>query len=77
MYVCMYVCVFAQYKNQMLLLGFQAVLEQTHMSSDNFNLYLHQNYLDFYENVEDVVQASQYFSDSDFLTCEWRVRTFI
>ncbi|XP_071800294.1 cell cycle checkpoint protein RAD17-like isoform X1 [Asterias amurensis] len=53
----------------------EAVLEQTHMSSDNFNLYLHQNYLDFYENVEDVVHVSQYFSDSDFLSCEWRSRS--
>ena len=44
------------------------------MSSDNFNLYLHQNYLDFYESVDDVVEASHYFSDSDMLTCEWRVR---
>ncbi|XP_022097189.1 cell cycle checkpoint protein RAD17-like isoform X2 [Acanthaster planci] len=51
------------------------VLEHTHMSSENFNLYLHQNYLDFYEQLEDVVEASRYFSDSDLLTCEWRSRS--
>ncbi|XP_038068442.1 cell cycle checkpoint protein RAD17-like [Patiria miniata] len=51
------------------------VLEHTHMSSENFNLYLHQNYLDFYEHLDDVVEASHYFSDSDLLTCEWRSRS--
>ena len=33
----------------------QSVVEHTHMSPDMFVLYLHQNYVDFYENVEDIV----------------------
>ena len=43
------------------------------MSSEMFNLYLHQNYLEFYESLDDVVEASTYFSDADFLTTEWSV----
>ncbi len=31
------------------------VLERTHLSSELFNLYLHQNYLEFFANIDDVV----------------------
>ncbi|XP_072028726.1 cell cycle checkpoint protein RAD17-like [Amphiura filiformis] len=51
------------------------VLTNTHMSSENFNLYLHQNYLEFYEPLDDVVEASRYFSDADFLASDWTHRT--
>ena len=33
----------------------QAVVEHTHMSSEMFILYLHQNYIDFYEDLDDIV----------------------
>ncbi len=31
------------------------VLERTHLSSELFNLYLHQNYLEFFGDIDDVV----------------------
>ena len=43
------------------------------MSAEFFNLYLHQNYLDFFSTVEDVARASEYLSDADFFTGEWAV----
>ncbi|KAG7277971.1 hypothetical protein CRUP_020287, partial [Coryphaenoides rupestris] len=39
-----------------------------------FNLYLHQNYLDFFSEVEDVARASEYLSDADFFTGDWTSR---
>ena len=33
----------------------QEVLEKTHLSSEFFNLYLHQNYLEFSAGIDDVV----------------------
>ena len=33
----------------------QEVLEKTHLSSEFFNLYLHQNYLEFSADIDDVV----------------------
>lgn len=43
------------------------------MSGEIFNLYLHQNYLDFFSEVDDVAQASKYLSDADLLTACWMV----
>ncbi len=51
----------------------QIVIERSHMSGDFFNLYLHQNYPDFFSDVEDIARASEYLSDADFLTAEWSV----
>lgn len=49
------------------------VLEHSHMSAEVFNLYLHQNYLDFFSEVDDVAQASKYLSDADLLAACWMV----
>lgn len=49
------------------------VVEHSHMSGEVFNLYLHQNYLDFFSEVDDVAQASTYLSDADLLTACWMV----
>lgn len=46
------------------------------MSGEFFNLYLHQNYVDFFSDVEDVARASEYLSDADFLTAEWTVSSY-
>lgn len=51
----------------------QLVVERSHMSAEFFNLYLHQNYLDFFSEVEDVARASEYLSDADFFTGDWAV----
>lgn len=51
----------------------QLVVERSHMSGEFFSLYLHQNYLDFFCEVEDVERASEYLSDADLLTADWTV----
>ncbi|KAM9743160.1 cell cycle checkpoint protein RAD17 isoform 1-T1 [Menidia menidia] len=57
-----------------LLINPELVVERSHMSGDMFNLYLYQNYLDFFSEMEDVVRASEYLSDADLLTAEWSSR---
>lgn len=52
---------------------FQDVIEKCNLSGDYFNAYLHQNYLEFFSEISDVVRASEYLSDSDFMTFEWSV----
>lgn len=52
----------------------ELVVERSHMSGEFFNLYLHQNYLDFFSQVEDVDRASDYLSDADLLTADWTSR---
>ena len=34
----------------------QSVVEHTHMSPEMFTLYLHQNYVEFYEEIDDIVR---------------------
>ncbi|XP_047187075.1 cell cycle checkpoint protein RAD17 isoform X2 [Scophthalmus maximus] len=58
-----------------LLVDPELVVERSHMSGGFFNLYLHQNYLDFFSEVEDVARASEYLSDSDLLTADWTSRS--
>ncbi|KAF4113382.1 cell cycle checkpoint protein RAD17 [Onychostoma macrolepis] len=58
-----------------LLVDPEIVIERSHMSGEFFNLYLHQNYPDFFSDVEDIARASEYLSDADFLTAEWSSRS--
>ncbi|XP_068576903.1 cell cycle checkpoint protein RAD17 isoform X3 [Cebidichthys violaceus] len=53
----------------------ELVVERSHMSGEFFNLYLHQNYLDFFSEVEDVDRASEYLSDADLLSSDWTSRS--
>lgn len=43
------------------------------MSGSMFNLYLHQNYVDFFSGIDEVVRASEYFSTADVLCSNWSV----
>ncbi|XP_056274991.1 cell cycle checkpoint protein RAD17 isoform X1 [Pseudoliparis swirei] len=57
-----------------LLVEPELAVERSHMSGDFFILYLHQNYLDFFSEVEDVERASEYLSDADLLASDWESR---
>lgn len=48
----------------------------SHMPGDFFNLYLHQNYIDFFVEVDDLVRASEFLSFADVLSGDWNVRSF-
>ncbi|KAG7318622.1 hypothetical protein KOW79_018377 [Hemibagrus wyckioides] len=65
----------SEHQRDKLLVDPELVIERSHMSGELFNLYLHQNYMDFFSDVEDVARASEYLSDSDFLTAEWTSRS--
>lgn len=49
------------------------MIEKCHLSGDYFGAYLHQNYLEFFSTIEDIVSASDYLSDADYLTIDWAV----
>jgi cell cycle checkpoint protein len=42
--------------NNLTLTLYQVVYESVNMSCDMFNLYIHQNYIDFFEDIYDTVQ---------------------
>ncbi|OWK59656.1 Cell cycle checkpoint protein RAD17 [Lonchura striata] len=57
-----------------LLLSQLEIVEKSHMSGSMFNLYLHQNYVDFFSDIDDVVKASEYLSTADVLCSNWSAR---
>ncbi|XP_067838866.1 cell cycle checkpoint protein RAD17 [Heptranchias perlo] len=65
----------SEHERDPLLVNPEEVIENSHMSEELFNLYLHQNYLDFFSDIEDIVRASDYLSDADFLTADWNHRS--
>ncbi|NXS19154.1 RAD17 protein, partial [Mystacornis crossleyi] len=57
-----------------LLIQPEDIVEKSHMSGGMFNLYLHQNYVDFFSDIDDVVRASEYLSTADVLCSNWSTR---
>ncbi|XP_054630563.1 cell cycle checkpoint protein RAD17 isoform X2 [Dunckerocampus dactyliophorus] len=66
-----------QHHRESLQVDPEFVVERSHMSGEFFNLYLHQNYLDFFSEIEDVDRASEYLSDADLLTSDWTSRSVL
>ncbi|XP_026527607.1 LOW QUALITY PROTEIN: cell cycle checkpoint protein RAD17 [Notechis scutatus] len=64
----------SEYERQPLLVQPEDVIEKSHMSGDLFNVYLHQNYLEFFSDIDDIVRASEYLSTADFLCSNWDAR---
>uniref|UniRef100_A0A8C9XLN7 RAD17 checkpoint clamp loader component n=1 Tax=Sander lucioperca TaxID=283035 RepID=A0A8C9XLN7_SANLU len=65
----------SHHHREALLVDPELVVERSHMSGEFFNLYLHQNYVDFFSQLEDVDRASEYLSDADLLTSDWTSRS--
>ncbi|KAM6391957.1 cell cycle checkpoint protein RAD17-like [Rhynochetos jubatus] len=64
----------SEYRRDTLLIQPEDVVEKSHMSGSMFNLYLHQNYVDFFFDIDDVVRASDYLSTADVLCGNWSTR---
>ncbi|XP_049651143.1 cell cycle checkpoint protein RAD17 isoform X5 [Accipiter gentilis] len=64
----------SEHHRDTLLIQPEDVVEKSHMSGSMFNLYLHQNYVDFFSGIDEVVRASEYFSTADVLCSNWSSR---
>uniref|UniRef100_A0A8C8VI82 Cell cycle checkpoint protein RAD17 n=1 Tax=Pelusios castaneus TaxID=367368 RepID=A0A8C8VI82_9SAUR len=64
----------SEYERDALLVQPEDVVEKSHMPGDLFNLFLHQNYVDFFTDIDDLVRASEYLSTADFLCSNWNSR---
>uniref|UniRef100_A0A669QLQ0 Cell cycle checkpoint protein RAD17 n=1 Tax=Phasianus colchicus TaxID=9054 RepID=A0A669QLQ0_PHACC len=63
-----------EHRRDMLLIHPEDIVEKSHMSGTVFNLYLHQNYVEFFTDIDDVVRASEYLSTADVLCANWNSR---
>ncbi|KAF3821733.1 hypothetical protein GH733_009775, partial [Mirounga leonina] len=61
----------SEYERDTLLVQPEEVVEMSHMPGELFNLYLHQNYIDFFVEVDDLVRASDFLSFADTLSGDW------
>ncbi|XP_055647634.1 cell cycle checkpoint protein RAD17 isoform X1 [Falco peregrinus] len=64
-----------EYRRDTLLIQPEDIVERSHVSGSMFNLYLHQNYVDFFPDIGDVVRASEYLSTADVLCSNWSTRS--
>ncbi|NXQ41423.1 RAD17 protein, partial [Catharus fuscescens] len=64
----------SEHHRDTLLIQPEDIVEKSHMSGSMFNLYLHQNYVDFFSDIDDVVKASEYLSTADVLCGNWSTR---
>ncbi|NXD13042.1 RAD17 protein, partial [Nothocercus nigrocapillus] len=64
----------SEFRRDTLLIQPEEIVERSHMSGSMFNLYLHQNYVEFFANIDDVVRASEYLSAADVLCSNWNSR---
>ncbi|NWX40464.1 RAD17 protein, partial [Steatornis caripensis] len=64
----------SEYRRDTLLIQPEDIVEKSRMSGTMFNLYLHQNYVDFFSDIDDVVRASEYLSTADVLCSDWSTR---
>lgn len=51
------------------------IVDQYLHANKQFIHLLHNNYLDIFSSMESIAQASEYLSQSDIITSEWRVGT--
>ncbi|XP_010635606.1 cell cycle checkpoint protein RAD17 isoform X1 [Fukomys damarensis] len=65
----------SEYERDTLLVQPEEVVEMSHMPGELFNLYLHQNYIDFFVEVDDLVRASEFLSFADILSGDWNTRS--
>ncbi|XP_076076265.1 cell cycle checkpoint protein RAD17-like [Mytilus galloprovincialis] len=67
----------SEHERDPLIINPEDVVEKSHLSGEYFTAYLHQNYLEFYTNIDDLVRSTEYLSDADYLTIDWASRSVL
>ncbi|CAC5393976.1 HRAD17 [Mytilus coruscus] len=67
----------SEHERDPLIINPEDVVEKSHLSGEYFTAYLHQNYLEFYSNIDDLVRSTEYLSDADYLTIDWASRSVL
>ncbi|XP_006900091.1 PREDICTED: cell cycle checkpoint protein RAD17 [Elephantulus edwardii] len=64
----------SEHERDTLVIQPEEVVEMSHMPGELFNLYLHQNYVDFFVEIDDLVRATEFLSFADILSGDWNAR---
>ena len=60
-----------------LLSNPEEILQAAPMTPDSFTCFLHQSYLDFFTNMDDLAAAADHYSLADSFFNEWTVKIFL
>lgn len=64
-------------RRRLLLVNPEDVADKVHLTSEQFVAFIHQNFIDFHANIDDVVSAASYLSDCETLTTNWATRPLL
>lgn len=53
----------------------EEVVNKSHISGELFSAFLQQNYVNFFDSIDDLERASVYLSDANFITLDWATRS--
>ncbi|XP_042546609.1 cell cycle checkpoint protein RAD17 isoform X2 [Dipodomys spectabilis] len=67
----------SEHDRDTLLVQPEEIVEMSHMPGELFNLYLHQNYIDFFMEIDDLVRASEFLSFADIISGNWNSRSLL
>jgi len=60
-----------------LLVDPEDVADKVRLTSEQFVAFLHQNFVDFHTNIDDVVSTASYLSDCETLTANWETKSLL
>ena len=61
-------------RRRLLLVDPEDVADKVHLTCEQFVAFLHQNFIDFHTDIDDVVSTASYLSDCETLTANWSTR---
>jgi len=61
-------------RRRSLLVDPEDVANKVHLSSEQFAAFLHQNFIDFHTEIDDVASTASYLSDCETLTTNWSTK---
>jgi len=64
-------------RRRLLLVDPEDVADKVRLTSEQFVAFLHQNFIDFHANVDDVVSTASYLSDCETLTTNWETKPLL
>ena len=64
-------------RRRLLLVDPEDIADKVHLTSEQFVAFLHQNFMDFHTDIDDVVSTTLYLSDCETLTTNWTTKQLL
>jgi len=64
-------------RRRLLLVDPEDIADKVHLTREQFVAFLHQNFIDFHTNIDDVVSTASYLSDCETLTTNWAIKPLL